>query len=140
MKSSPCKHSSRNAFTLLEVVVGTTILASVLVSSMMAFGAHHRQARLAAAKLTAVSIADELLNQFSTSRTGIPSSDRGAIAGQRNWFWQTSLVGTTQPASVPLQVIRLEIIEVSNDGPARSLATVEVVKLVEGAFAEEPAQ
>lgn len=130
----------RQAFTLLEVVVGTLLLASVLVTSMMAFGAHHRQARLADAKREAVAIADELLHQFDGRPEGIPTIGRGVIPGKQAWYWQASIVGTTSPATVPMHVVRFEVKELTTNGQRRSLASVDVVKLVPGAFTEEVAQ
>jgi type II secretory pathway pseudopilin PulG len=132
MQSCPFKRpSSRQstlAFTLLEVVVGLTLMASVLVGSLLAFSAHQKQRRNADAKIAAVAIADELLNQFTSSSEGIPVGGRGPIVGQRNWFWRTSVVGAAAPARVPLRVIRLEVVEVNERGALRPLATVDVVE------------
>ena len=129
MKSWPCRHNT--AFTLLEVVVGLTLMASVLVGSLLSFSAHQKQRRMADAKLAAVAVADDLLNQLSGSRDGIPVAGRGLIAGKANWFWRTGVVGMAAPADLPLQVIRLEIVEVTSEGSLRPLATVDVVEPIE---------
>ena len=128
LKRRPQSAGRLSAFTLLEVVVGLTLMATVLVGSMLSFAAHHRQRRVALAKIEAVAIADELLNQLTTGRDGIPIAARGAVPGKPNWYWQTSFVGTAQPASVPLSVVRLDIVSVGADGTNLPLAGVEVVK------------
>ena len=129
MRSCPCKRGA--AFTLLEVVVGLTLMASVLVGSLLAFSAHQKQQRHADAKLAAVALADELMNQFTSSRDGIPLFERVSIPGKPTWFWRTSVVGTTAPARVPMKVIRLEIAERTDEGSLRPLATVDVVEPIE---------
>jgi type II secretory pathway pseudopilin PulG len=129
MKSFPCNHQP--AFTLLEVVAGLTLMATVLVASLLSFSAHHRQRRLAESKLAAVAVADELLGELSASREGIPRAGRGMIPGQPTWFWQTRIVAVAAPAQVPLQVIRLEVVEVTAEGSLLPLATVEVVEPIE---------
>ena len=129
MRSCPCKH--QYAFTLLEVVVGLTLMASVLVGSLLSFSAHHQQRRMADAKIAAVAVADQLLNELSGTREGVPAIGRGTIAGRPNWFWRTNVIGFTAPASVPMRVIRLEVVEVNNERRMRTLATVEVVEAIE---------
>lgn len=128
---SCCRCRSATGFTLLEVVVGLTLMASVLVGSLLSFAAHRKQRRLADAKIAAVMFADDLLNEFTASRDGVPPTARGMIAGRPGWFWRTSVVGTAAPAQIPLRVIRLEVIEVVDDGSVRPLATVEVVEKIE---------
>ena len=129
MRSCPSKH--QYAFTLLEVVVGLTLMASVLVGSLLSFSAHHQQRRLADAKIAAVAVADQLLNEMLGTREGIPAVGRGLIAGRPNWFWRTNVIGAAAPAQIPIQVIRLEVVEVNNEGRMLPLATVDVVEPIE---------
>lgn len=125
---SCCRCKRVAAFTLLEVVVGLTLMASVLVGTLLSFSAHQKQRRLADAKLAAVRVADDLLNELTASREGIPPAARGLVDGRPSWFWQTSVVGMAAPANLPLRVIRLEVIEVTDRGSWQPLATVEVVE------------
>ena len=118
----------RRGITLVEVVVGLTLMASVLVGSLISFSAHQRQLRSAESKLAAVSIADDLLSRLSGSRGGVPRAARGTIAGRPGWYWQTRIVGVAAPAGIPLQVIRLEVIEIRADRTARLLTHVDVVE------------
>ncbi len=123
MRSSRCK----SAFTLMEVVVGLVLMASVLVASLLAFSAHRKQLRNADAKIAAISIADELLYRLSESRDGIPLSATGPIANQPNWFWRTRPTGNIVATGVPVRVIRFEIVE-SNGQTIRVLTSVDVVE------------
>ena len=129
MRSCPCKH--KYAFTLLEVVVGLTLMASVLVGSLLSFSAHHQQRRIADAKIAAVTVADQLLDELSGTREGVPAVGRGMIAGRPNWFWRTNVIGTAAPAEIPMRVIRLEVVEVINKGRMLPLATVDLVEPIE---------
>ncbi|MGB7325358.1 MAG: prepilin-type N-terminal cleavage/methylation domain-containing protein [Rubripirellula sp.] len=115
-------------FTLLEVLVGLAIMASVLVSSLLAFAAHQRARRLAEAKLAAVGVADELLFQLSGGRGGIPPTSRGVVPGRNDWWWQTELVGLTAPAGIPMSVVRFRIVEATASGKQQTLVSVDIVK------------
>ena len=126
-----CPSKRADAFTLLEVVVGLTLMATVLVGSLLSFSAHHQQSRTADAKIAAVTIADQLLHQLSVTREGIPSNGRGIIIGKPNWFWRTYTIGTASPAQIPLRVIRFEIMERNRNGRMRPLVTVELVESIE---------
>ena len=123
MKSFPCK-----GFSLVEVVIGLVLMATLLVSTLLAYGAHQHQRALANAGIEAVAIADELLHRMSNSRDGIPSVGRGVIPGKPSWFWETTIVGTTLPAGVPLQVIRFQVGRVTSEGAVQSLTSVDVVE------------
>lgn len=124
--------SRRAGFTLLEVVIGMTLMASVLVGSLLSFAAHRKQRRFADAKLNAVAYADELLNLMSSSPEGIPPVSRGSVLGKPNWFWQTNVAGLVAPAQTPLRVIRFEIIETTAQGAQRALVSIDLVEPLEG--------
>ena len=124
--------SRRGGFTLLEVVIGLTLMATVLVGSLLAFAAHHKQRRFADAKLNAVAYADEILNLMSASPEGIPHVSRGPIRGKPTWFWQTNVAGLIAPAQTPLRVIRFEIIETTAQGSSRPLVSIDLVEPLEG--------
>ena len=129
---SSAKSSSRplrgKAFTLLEVIVGLTLMATMLVGSLLAFAAHQRQARFADAKLQAVAVADELLDRFSGSPGGLPPAGRGAIPGKPGWFWQTTPARAIAPAQIPVRIIRFQIFSQKPNGPLTPLVTVELVQ------------
>ena len=117
-------------FTLMEVVIGLTLMATVVVSSLLAFSAHRKQRRTADAKLAAVAVADDLLNRLSTGQDGVPVAGRGVIPGHPYWFWQTQPVGSIRRAEVPLRVIEFRIVEVSDAG-RRPLVRTQLVKKID---------
>ncbi len=121
----------RPAFTLVEVLVGVTLMATMLVGSLLAFAAHRKQQRFADQKLRAVALADSLLDQLSHRPGGIPSTGRGPVASSPGWYWQTSPVRAIAPSRIPLTVIRFEIVGRSPDGSAKSLVNVELVRPLE---------
>lgn len=127
MKSS--RSRSATGFTLIEVIIGLTLMATVVVSSLLAFSAHRKQRRTAEAKLAAVTVADNLLHRLSSGRDGIPVAGRGVIPGHPYWFWQTSPVGTIRRAEIPLRVIEFRIVEVSDEGRLPLVRTQLVKKI-----------
>ncbi len=115
-------------FTLIEVVVGLVIMASILVASLMAHHRHQRQLATANAKQTAVAITDELLQQWLVRRSGIPITGSGPILGKPTWFWQTRLVGVAAPAGIEVRIVRCQILERTATGSLRRHCSVDVVK------------
>ena len=120
--------SNHRGFTLVEVVVGLSLMASVLVGSLLAFSAHRRQLRMADARIAAAATADQLLEQFTTRPEGLPRFGRGPIAGHPTWIWQSVVVGATSPMQVPMNVIRFSIFEVASDGSLNELVWANVME------------
>lgn len=116
----------RSGLTLLEVVVALALMGSIMVTSLLAFSKHRRQLQLAEKRIEATMIADGLVKELTAGRDGIPVSGRGIVAAKANWIWQTSPAGVTTMATVPMQVIRFEIFEVSQS--STRLVSVQVVK------------
>ena len=118
----------RPGFTLIEVVVGLVLMASILGSSLLAFAAHQKQLSRADKTIAAVAVADDLLHQFSVSQEGIPEVGRGPVAGQPRWVWETSTLGAAAPMKIPMRVVRLAIVETKDDGERITLASVDIVE------------
>ena len=116
----------RRGFTLLEVIVALALMGSVLVASLLAFSQHRKQLSMADKRIEATMIADQLVSQLSSQRDGIPVGARGIVAGKTNWIWQTSPVGTTTLATVEMQVLRFQILEIGQT--STQLVSVDLVK------------
>ena len=102
----------RVALTLLETIVALVLMASVLVSSLLALSSHRRQMRVADKRLEAAAVADQLYDQLRRDgKSAVMKS--GSVAGRPGWFWNTRVVGTAVLASEPVSVIRLTIQEMS---------------------------
>lgn len=103
-------------------------MASLLVAALLSFSSHRQQLRRASDTIAAVALADDLLLQLTGQRTGVPVSAAGALPGTRGWIWRTSPAGVVAPMQLPMQVIRLEIIDPLRSIDDRVLASVEVVR------------
>ncbi len=125
-----CLSGVRPGFTLLEVVVGLALMASVLVASLLSFSAHRKQLRAADARMAAVAVADDLLEMLRARPDGFPKSSRGPIAGRPTWLWQTNVVGLVTPMQVPMEVIQLSIIDLASDRGGQPLVSVNLVEPV----------
>ena len=123
-------HHTR-AFTLIEVVVGLTLMATVVVASLLAFSAHQKQIRQARSKIAALQISDDLLNRMSASRSGIPPFATGTIPEHPNWTWRTRVTEETTLAQLPVLIIQLQIIQRQADSQLNLLASTRVVKALE---------
>ena len=115
----------RRGFTLLEVIVALALMGSVLVGSLLAFSQHRHQLSMADKRLEATVFADQLVNQLSSQQGGMPSNARGPVPGKSGWIWQTLPVGTTTIATIPMRVVRLQILEI-NVAPTQ-LVSVDIV-------------
>ena len=116
----------RRAFTLLEIIVALALMGSVLVASLLAFSRHRKQLSMAEKRLEATRVADRLVHELSAQQGGLPIGSRGTVAGKGDWVWQTSLIGSTSLATVEMQVVRFEIVELG--AAPTPLVTVDLVK------------
>tara|TARA_R110002049_G_scaffold4601_5_gene32723 strand:+ start:1012325 stop:1012750 length:426 start_codon:yes stop_codon:yes gene_type:complete len=126
-----CSSATRGGFTLLEVVVGLILMATVLIGSMLSYSAHQRQLVASDKRIAAVSFADDLLSQLTAGQRRMPTSIRGVVAAQPNWYWQTAIIGRTAPMNVPMDVVRLSVFEVRPDGTVQVLTSVDVVEPID---------
>ena len=121
------KLNHRPAFTLIEVVLGLTLMGTVLVGSILAFSRHRRQLAIAESRVEATQLADRLLTRLSAMPDGVPLRSQGRIPGYPGLFWKTSVVRLASPFETPIRIIRLEI----RDAASRQvspLVSVEIAK------------
>ncbi len=119
---------SRSGFTLLEVVVGLLLLATVLVASIMALGRHRRLVRLASDRDWAVLQADRLLRVWLESSGGVPISASARLVDRPDWIWRTSIVSNRVVFGQPLSIVRLEILQPANESHTQTaLVAVETL-------------
>jgi prepilin-type N-terminal cleavage/methylation domain-containing protein len=121
--------NERRGLSLLEVLVALALMGSVLVSSLLAFSRHRRQLSIASKRIEATVAADQLVSRFASRRDGVPVRTRGSIDGKPGWIWQTSLIGTTTLANVPMRVVRVEVFEIRPT--LTRLISVDLVKAAE---------
>ena len=110
------RQRDRKAFTLVEVVVGCVLLATLLVSTLLATSRYRGQIARARQRQQAVYLADKLLASWWDSKKGIPLAESGAIAdpAQPNSLsltWQTSVVSSRSVLGVIHPVVRLQVFD-----------------------------
>lgn len=111
-------------FTLIEVVVGLVLLATLCVGLLLALARHQRSNELAGTRYDATLIADQMLASWIDSPAGIPLSASGRVAGRPTWAWRTSVLSNRMVFGIPAVVVRLDIFR-DQVGPA--LISVETV-------------
>ena len=116
----------RHAFTLLEVVVGTVLMASLVSGVVLATGAHQSKLLFARQKSIAVQAADEMLTSWQLRRSGIPLKAVGGLANG-SMKWQTQIVNSRRLCEVPIHIVRLSIHRQTQDESANVLCFVDVV-------------
>ena len=95
--------------TLIEAVVGTALLGSLLVGILMADSRQRRQTWRAERRIEACAIADELLDQWWPKRDPLPRSGGGPIDGHDGWTWRTRTAMNRDAERLGGQVVVLEI-------------------------------
>jgi hypothetical protein len=106
--------------TLMEVVAGLALLATLTGSLLEVKARVVRQNRLAEQKRAAVAAADQLLAGWWADLKNFPRSAAGTTAA--GFAWRTQIVPNPAAQSVGGQVVRLEV---SDDAGAK--ATVELL-------------
>ena len=117
----------RRAFTLIEVLLGAVLLSALAVSGILGFRVHQRQLLFNQHRVEAVAVADQLLANWANQATGVPIGSTGIIDAQRQWSWQTQLVGMREIFGFKTMIVRLELFE-GLPTPEHSLVDVEFVQ------------
>ena len=116
-------------FTLLEVVLALVLVATLLVSSLLALGRLRRGLQLANDRQQAITLADALLSGWHQSPQGIPLAASAPIADRAGWWWKTEVVANRIVFGQPQAIVRLQIVARSpNSFRETSLASVEVLR------------
>ncbi len=102
---------SRRGFTLLEVVIALVLLATVLVTSLLALGKQRQTLRLANDRQQAISLADALLTNWQQSPSGIPLATGGPFVERNGWWWQTDIIANRIVFGRPHPIVRLQIVD-----------------------------
>ncbi len=127
-KSSPClSFSARSGLTLVEVVVSTALLATVLVALLVAFRMHQRQLSQAYELNRAVEAIDFLLADWYSATDRFPSlPEMGRSGLHHNLLWRADLIEQREPVeSVSLWVVRIGIY--SDQAPSVELAHCDIL-------------
>jgi type II secretory pathway pseudopilin PulG len=114
--------------TLVEVVAGLALLATLAVSLVLAMSAHRRQMAQARRQLEAVEIADRLLTAWYASPTPPPRNEIGVALGtSREWIWQTRPLRSEAIGMHLFEVVRLEVFPRDDYEPRRPSSYVDIL-------------
>ena len=97
--------------TLVEVVGGLALLATLLVAMLLAKGRYIRQSALADRRLAAVAAADALLTAWHQDASSLARTGAGPISGDDGLSWRTRIVANPAVKELDAQVVRLEILD-----------------------------
>lgn len=113
---------TRSGLTLVEVVLGMFLLATLLVAMLRSFNDQRNQIRNSGLRIEAAQAADELLTQWMTGSAAVPVNASGTW--NSDWLWQTRLIRRTAFQTIPINVVALELRSATR--PTRNpLVTVE---------------
>ncbi len=117
---------SRGGATLIEALVGTALLGSLLVSILIAGGRLNAQSGRSGRRIEAVRIADSLLEEWWSEKDKFPRADSAEVEGKEGWWWRTSKAESESVKQWSAEVVALEVFSkaTADQGP---LVRVEVL-------------
>ncbi len=114
----------RRGLTLVEVIAGLALMASLLATMVVAYSAHLRQHRNAQRKVLAVELLDRQLEEWRRASVPIPVPSAGEFLDKPEFHWQTELVPNATLAQFHSEVVRIEVRE--KQPPQRLLCSLEL--------------
>jgi type II secretory pathway pseudopilin PulG len=127
MSAACCRRSAGRGLTLVEVIAGLVLLATLLASILVAFGSQAAQIRAARDRITAVELADRLLSEWS-SQNAIPAvGTEQNLAGTNAWRWRIVAGQSAELALSGVSSVRVEVWRSKQTGADQVLAWAEVL-------------
>lgn len=121
------KRSDRRALTLVEVIAGLVLLATLLTCVLAAFKTHAAQIRGARDRFKANEAAEELLSGWLTQGALPAVGTQKPIADSDGWIWRLLANETHQSDSVKIGSVRVEIVRSRDATGDEVLASVALV-------------
>lgn len=121
----------RRGITLVEVVAGLALLATLLVAILTAYRAHLGQMRQAQYRLGALAAAEQLLNGWSQAGGWPQPGETGTIDEDRPFAWRMSSDRAIVLGRAEIETRRLELMAVESAPGARPLASVTFAAVLE---------
>ena len=116
--------------TLIEVVLATALLATLLAGLLIADSQLALQSGRARRHIEACRIADEMLEAWWPKRWDIPRNGSGDVPDHEDWRWRTETVTTNDLKFRRGQIIALEIFYKNQSNQADGEPTVRVEFLI----------
>lgn len=110
----------RSGLTLIEVTVGLSLLATLLVMILLATQQHAAQLRRAQQRLEAVRAADQLLMEWYQTPEGPPESGEGTIESGdgKSLSWSVAPAADTPARQWHAKIARLVVFDEAADSGA----------------------
>lgn len=127
-------HNNRSAgFTLMEVVVGLALAATLLVAVLAACGHHLRQLRLADSRMIAIKTADQMLAEWYHRDGRVPINAGGVCRQNSSLTWQTEarttvLGASSNKNSFKVEFVRLSIFRKEENTNTTPLISIEIMQ------------
>jgi hypothetical protein len=119
---------ARRATTLVEVLLGLVLLATLLVSVLGARAGAARQTVLARAREDATRAADRLLTRWWADPATFPRGATGVVPDAPEFSWRTSVTDNPSAQDLGAAVVRLEITDTRPQADAPDvLVAIEVL-------------
>ena len=112
--------------TLIEVLAGTALLGTLLVSVLVARGKLAEQSRHAAARIEACQVLDEFMETWWPQHAGQAPEGAGDIACRPGWRWQRRIVPNEPAHALRAAVVAVEVFAPGAAG-VEPAASVEVL-------------
>ena len=119
----------RTGLTLVEALVGTAILGTVLVSVLVADGRLRKQASFAEDRVEACRIADAFLAEWWPTveePNKFPRQGSGEFLDRPGWSWRTDIVQNEAVEKFDAEMISLDVFS-PKYGETRPAAHVEIM-------------
>lgn len=127
MSAACCGRSASRGLTLVEVIAGLALLATLLASILVAFGSQAAQFRGARDRLMAVELADRLLCEWN-SQNAIPAvGTEQTLHGTNDWRWRIVAGDSANLAASGVSSIRVEVFQFKQTGIDQVLASVDLL-------------
>ena len=107
--TSSNSHLVRRGLTLVEVVAGLALMATLLVAMLSLKTRFTHQLGKSNLQLRGVAAADSLLTAWWADTSSFPINQSGAVASYPGFNWRTNLVANKAVAHLDSKVVRLDI-------------------------------
>jgi hypothetical protein len=118
---------SRSAVTLIEILAGLVILATLLVSAAMARGRFLRQCAEADEKLRLAEAADHMLAQWSLNLGAVRVPSEGSVPAMRGFRWKASRVHDLSAERLSAEIVHVDFFR---EGDRKRLFSVDLLRHV----------
>jgi prepilin-type N-terminal cleavage/methylation domain-containing protein len=127
MSNAYSKFSDRRGLTLVEVIAGLVLLATLLTSVLVAFKTHAAQIRGARDRLKASETADELVGSWLAQGALPAIGTQKALAEMDGWAWRVLANESQQTGPVKVGSVRVEVFRSRASAGDDVLASVALV-------------